>query len=95
MIGADGVQREGTAAPSMATVLMDHISGQKGTDEEAADEETVARNTVAVAYGGEWTSKLSLQSSSDVLNLACALSPPTGGADTVSLNVAKLSMIQH
>ncbi|KAI0827125.1 CyP450 monooxygenase [Trametes gibbosa] len=60
--------REGTAAPSMTTVLMERIAGQKGTD--AAEEQIVARNTVAVAYGaGADTTLSSIQAF--FLILAC------------------------
>ncbi|OJT03486.1 O-methylsterigmatocystin oxidoreductase [Trametes pubescens] len=41
--------REGTANPSMTTVLMERNSASE--DAEAKEEEVVARNTVAVAYG--------------------------------------------
>ncbi|KAI0360492.1 CyP450 monooxygenase [Trametes cingulata] len=41
--------REGSANPSMTTVLMERISGKAGP--EALEEAEVARNTVAVAYG--------------------------------------------
>ncbi|KAI0634877.1 CyP450 monooxygenase [Trametes polyzona] len=41
--------RKGSATPSMTTVLMERISTLG--DQEAAEEEIVARNTVAVAYG--------------------------------------------
>ncbi|KAI0777244.1 CyP450 monooxygenase [Trametes elegans] len=39
----------GVAEPSMTRTLMEHISGLEG--QEAAEEEEVARNTVAAAYG--------------------------------------------
>lgn len=46
------VQREGTAVASMTTTMMEHISTLEGRDAE--EEETIARNTTAVAYGGQY-----------------------------------------
>lgn len=45
------LQGEGTVNPSMTTALMERNSALEGV--EAEKEEIVARNTVAVAYGGK------------------------------------------
>lgn len=45
------VQREGTAVASMTTKMMEHISTLDGRDAE--EEEIVARNITATAYGGQ------------------------------------------
>lgn len=51
------MQREGTAVPSMTTAMMERIFKLEGPDIE--EEEKIARNTAATAYGGQWHLPLS------------------------------------
>lgn len=69
----------------MTTALMERISSMEGT--EAEEEEVVARNTVAVAYGG---GSISVTSFALCLNLS-----PTAGADTVSERSAIIRARTH
>ncbi|EIW55459.1 cytochrome P450 [Trametes versicolor FP-101664 SS1] len=56
--GKPVMQREGTAVPSMTTAMMERISKLEGPDND--EEEKIARNTAATAYGGGADTTLSL-----------------------------------